>query len=393
MRLNSIKEIDPIKDELAAAAQNEYDNWIQDEHGYNDELGSGGICHLIADELIDVLYKHNIHRCQTVSSCHEQHVYVVGQFREGIYLIDVPYQYYETGGGFTWKKRPNIKFDADYIHVHRLDSNPRKLSQYTDEMEESVAPKNDELQLKVKNLEQSLEQKYPEIDILHLYIKSNGSLFIGSIRIKPEHRRKGQGREIIHQIKKFADDHNLIISLAPEAEPRYKEKLDKFYKSLGFVNNKGRKRDYQLSDPFCRTMYRRPGINEIEYPLAKGEDAQSYRGEEGWKGKIVWMTPDKFLHLCYPLPDREKEDESSKNLEYRMKNNLPIDTLVLVVDVAKRKVTGHEGRHRATVAKKLGIKQVPVLIYTGSIFKRVPKWDPEDHEMADKAEFKPEWDK
>ena len=138
IRLNSIKEIEPIRDELAAVAQEEYDNWVQDEEGQNEELGSGGICHLIAEKLVDVLYKHKIHRCQTVSSCHEQHVYVVGQFREGVYLIDVPYQYYETGGGFTWKKIPNIKFDGDYISVYRLDCNPRKLKQYTDEMEEGL---------------------------------------------------------------------------------------------------------------------------------------------------------------------------------------------------------------------------------------------------------------
>jgi len=135
VRLNSIKEIDPIKDELAAAAQKEYDDWVQDEHGYNDELGHGGICHLIAEKLIDILYNHKIYRCQTVSSCHEQHIYVVGQFREGIYLIDIPYHLYERGGGFNWKKLPDIKFDADYIAIERLDSNPRSLSQYTDEYE------------------------------------------------------------------------------------------------------------------------------------------------------------------------------------------------------------------------------------------------------------------
>ena len=133
-------------------------------------------------------------------------------------------------------------------------------------------------------------------------------------------------------------------------------------------------------------------LNELEYPLAKGEDLQSYEGMEGWKGKLVWMSPDKFLRLCYPLPSYCRSEESLDNLRYRMKNGLPLDFLLLAIDVAKRKVTGHEGRHRATIAKELGIEQVPVLIYTGNLFKRVPEWSPEDHEMADKAEFKPEWD-
>jgi hypothetical protein len=134
VRLNSIKEVESIKKHLVDEAQKLYDEWTQDEDGYNEELGNGGICHLIAEAFIDVLYKHNIYRCQTVSSCHEQHVYVVGQFREGVFMIDVPYHLYERGGGFTWKKLPDVKFDEDYIDITRLDINPRQIKQYIDQM-------------------------------------------------------------------------------------------------------------------------------------------------------------------------------------------------------------------------------------------------------------------
>lgn len=132
-------------------------------------------------------------------------------------------------------------------------------------------------------------------------------------------------------------------------------------------------------------------LDELEYPLAKGKNVQAYAGNEGWKGKIIWMSPDKFLRMVHPLPDYEKDDESSKDLERKIKAGHPIDFLVLVVDVDRKKVVGHEGRHRATVAKKLGVEKVPVLVYTGSGFKRVPQWSPEDHAMIDKLEFKPEW--
>lgn len=133
VKLNSIKEVEALKKELADAAQREYDDWVQDEDGNHEELGTGGICHIIAEKLTDVLYNHGIQRVQTVSSTSEQHVYVVGQFREGIYLIDVPYRYYETGGGYNWKKIPDVKFDESYIQIERLDINPRKLKQYTDD--------------------------------------------------------------------------------------------------------------------------------------------------------------------------------------------------------------------------------------------------------------------
>ena len=132
IRLNSIKEVESIKKELAIAAQNQYNQWNLDDDGYDFEVGSGGICHLIADKMIDVLYKHNIHRCQTVSSNHEQHVYIVGQFREGIFSIDIPPHLYETGGGYTWKKIPDVQFDEDFIDISCLDRNPRRFNLYID---------------------------------------------------------------------------------------------------------------------------------------------------------------------------------------------------------------------------------------------------------------------
>lgn len=131
--LNSVSEItDVVKDEMVKVAQEQYDAWKQDHNGQNDELGSGGICHLIADDLISVLYRHKIENVQSVCSNYEQHVYVVGQFKEGIYEIDIPYDVYETGGGYTWKKIPDVQFSRNDIVIRRLSSDPSEYSNYVD---------------------------------------------------------------------------------------------------------------------------------------------------------------------------------------------------------------------------------------------------------------------
>lgn len=131
-------------------------------------------------------------------------------------------------------------------------------------------------------------------------------------------------------------------------------------------------------------------LSELDYPLAGKEDLQSYGGMAGWKGKIVYMSPDKFLRLAAPLPDWAINKESLKKIEDRMKGQLPLDFCVLEVDMKTKTVTGHEGRHRCMAAKKLGIEKVPVLIYTGSSFDRVPQWDQSTHDVVDKADFKPQ---
>lgn len=137
-RLKSVTVMtDVILQKIAAAAQNQYDMWAQNEEGYDEELGSGGICHLIAEELAGILCEVGI-EAQTVSSTHEQHVYVVAKFREGVYQIDIPYHTYERGGGFTWKKLPGIIFDTGHVSIVKLDSNPQKFYLYIDQMEESL---------------------------------------------------------------------------------------------------------------------------------------------------------------------------------------------------------------------------------------------------------------
>lgn len=127
----SIKEIIKLKNDFVEAAQKVYDNWNQDDE--YDDLNGGGICHLIADKIVDVLYdKFNNIQATTVSSSHEVHVYVVVAVEEGIYLIDIPYSIYERGGGYSWKKIPDVKFDKDDIIIKKISSDRDDFENYID---------------------------------------------------------------------------------------------------------------------------------------------------------------------------------------------------------------------------------------------------------------------
>lgn len=133
-QLASISQItNAVKIQMASAAQSVYDSWEQDDNGNDEELGEGGICDGIADALMEVLGSHGIHDVQTQYS--EPHTYIIGRFVEGIFTIDIPYSVYESGYLYTWKKKPNVKFEPGNIEIYQLDKNSGAWEEYTGEYE------------------------------------------------------------------------------------------------------------------------------------------------------------------------------------------------------------------------------------------------------------------
>jgi hypothetical protein len=126
-------------------------------------------------------------------------------------------------------------------------------------------------------------------------------------------------------------------------------------------------------------------LSEMEFNVKPY--GQHPHGIVGWKGKMVWMSPDKFLSLAYPLDVPYKDSLNSLRKAMKLGNSIP--HLLLYVDMEKKKVIGHEGRHRAKVAKELGIEKVPVFIYTGN-YTRTPDWTKEDQDTVDNLKFAPE---
>lgn len=129
----------------------------------------------------------------------------------------------------------------------------------------------------------------------------------------------------------------------------------------------------------------------LKFNMTPKKDVVQYGGDIDWKGKIIWMSPERFLHLAAPLPSYLVNRESIENLKSRFQQNQFVDPLVLCVDMATRKIIGHEGRHRAKVCMEVGVKEVPVLIFTGSGYDRTPNWTPEQHkDVEDAVNFTPE---
>jgi hypothetical protein len=124
--LPSVKQAQSLMPQILARAQQDYDDWDESDE---DTYAGGGICHIIADSISSVLGDAGIDS-GPVSCNYDQHVYVAARFREGVYTIDIPYHVYETGGGFSWKKIPGVRFEPRDVEFYRVSSDPGEFDDY-----------------------------------------------------------------------------------------------------------------------------------------------------------------------------------------------------------------------------------------------------------------------
>lgn len=112
------QRIEPLAQEFANAAIAEYKDWISllntDPDTAQDVYAGGGICHLIADKIGDILNKAGGFDFTQFTYDHEQHVVVIAKLEsdsgeDGVVdtvTIDVPWRLYEVGGGYSWEPLP-----------------------------------------------------------------------------------------------------------------------------------------------------------------------------------------------------------------------------------------------------------------------------------------------
>jgi hypothetical protein len=124
---NSTKDIiSSLNPELIEAAQDVYNNWKQDEEGYSEMYGSGGICDDIARAMCDVIDK-NTFKLPIGSfylyNEYDYHtsMYVYNTETKECYNVDISPYYYETGAAYTWKQIKDVIFEEGMISIRKVD--------------------------------------------------------------------------------------------------------------------------------------------------------------------------------------------------------------------------------------------------------------------------------
>ena len=126
----------------------------------------------------------------------------------------------------------------------------------------AIKPLNQSLPMdEVKSVEQLSEsiKSKKGIKTLNLYEDRKGNIKLDTIIVDKAARGSGVGSEAMEDIISYADKNNKLVKLTPAIKDDYQgttsqARLKKFYKRFGFVENKGRNKDYTISE----LMYREP---------------------------------------------------------------------------------------------------------------------------------------
>lgn len=98
-------------------------------------------------------------------------------------------------------------------------------------------------------------QKYESMGMVcWIYLRADGkSINVASIKIPNKtDRKRGLGSALMGEITQLCDKYNLLCTLTPAGEETPMTVLLRFYKSFGFVPNKGRNKDFKFIDSMIR---------------------------------------------------------------------------------------------------------------------------------------------
>jgi len=102
-------------------------------------------------------------------------------------------------------------------------------------------------------LKTTLINKYPGLTLSIHKLMGKDELYLSKIIVSTEKQNEGIGTKVMVELCKYADQKKLTISLNPTDEYGGSvSKLKRFYKRFGFVENKGKYKDFEISEDMYR---------------------------------------------------------------------------------------------------------------------------------------------
>jgi len=205
-----------------------------------------------------------------------------------------------------------IKFASENIALQFL-------ADYTNKKIKIANTINDEIKMFQNQLKKDLGLK-------SLVLFSNGNdLKLDSIIVEKSMQKQGIGTKAMNSIIDFADKNNMKITLTTgQRDPHHgttsSSRLKKFYKKFGFVENKGRNKDFTISG----NMYRNPKPSKIAKLLGMDilkKEAEKYKsGEELLKAG--GFSIDTLDRAAFGFSEKDIKELDPKNLNIKWYQDL-----------------------------------------------------------------------
>jgi hypothetical protein len=110
-----------LRPQLAVAAQEVLDEWVQDENGEDVELGTGGACDVVARAMGAVLASSLPNAdVEDGGQDGDDHAFLLVNLDVGVFVVDIPPSVYERGAGYSWRKIPGVVVTPDDVVIERL---------------------------------------------------------------------------------------------------------------------------------------------------------------------------------------------------------------------------------------------------------------------------------
>ena len=120
----------------------------------------------------------------------------------------------------------------------------------------------------VSALASDLEAKYNLKSLFLGDMASRNAIELHSIIVNREDQGKGTGSKVMQELIKYADDNGKIMVLDPGLLDKQhgttsQSRLRKFYKQFGFIDNKGRNKNYEFRNLMIRYPQSNESVNEV----------------------------------------------------------------------------------------------------------------------------------
>jgi len=135
---------------------------------------------------------------------------------------------------------------------------------------------------------------------MKLNLIGNGeTVTLSRIELPAEGREKGAGTKAMQELTAWADANGKKLALTPSADfGGNKKRLGEFYKRFGFVDNKGKNKDYEVSESMVRDPRLNQGGNDDD---ARGFITFSPRGQANRKFNITLGEKRDLSTLVHEL--------------------------------------------------------------------------------------------